>query len=45
MDKKKKRSARKAREIDKADLVMSLKDENNGIYHFEDELAEWIEKH
>ena len=44
MGKKDKRSKR-ARKIDMANLAMSLKDENNGIYHFEDELAEWIEKH
>ena len=41
MGKKDKRSKR-ARKIDRANLAM---DENNGIYHFEDELAEWIEKH
>lgn len=45
MDKKDKRVARRAREIDKANRAMSLKDENNGIYDFEDDLAEWIERH
>lgn len=45
MDKKKKDAARRrARKLDEANLAMSLKDENNGIYHFENELAEWIEE-
>ena len=45
MDKKKKDAARRrARKLDEANLAMRNKDKNNGIYHFENELAEWIEE-
>lgn len=45
MKKKRKSSARsKARRIDEANLVMSLKDSCSGIYDFENDLAEFVEK-
>lgn len=33
----------KARGVDAANLVMSLKDEADGFYHFEDELSDYLE--
>lgn len=33
----------KARGIDAANMEMSLKDEADGFYHFEDELSDYLE--
>lgn len=43
MKKTKKKNSSTARDVDKQNLEMSLKDEADGFYHFEDKLDEYIE--